>query len=163
MAAGEIAAAVTGIRAALDMAKAMVGLRDAEAFRAKSIELQGVVLEAFQKAIEAREVYSVQADRIRTLETEVANLKAWDTEKQKYELKPNYLGAVTYMLKPDARGTEPPHWLCPNCYAEGKKSFLLPTDRGSSHVHRIYKCGTCKTESMMYEKPKWDDPVQNSS
>lgn len=50
MAAGEIAAAVTGIRAPLDITKAMVGLRDAETFRAKSIELQGVVLEAFNKA-----------------------------------------------------------------------------------------------------------------
>ena len=65
MAAGEIAAAVTGIRAALDIAKAMVGLRDAEAFRAKSIELQGVVLDAFNKAIEAREAYSMQTDHTR--------------------------------------------------------------------------------------------------
>jgi hypothetical protein len=32
MAVAEIAAAVTSLRATLDMAKAMVGLRDAEAF-----------------------------------------------------------------------------------------------------------------------------------
>ena len=83
MAAGEIAAAVTGIRAALDITKAMVGLRDAEAFRAKSIELQAVVLDAFEKAIEARETYSTQADRIRELEAEVTDLKTWNAEKQR--------------------------------------------------------------------------------
>jgi hypothetical protein len=68
MAAGEIAAAVTGIRAALDIAKAMVGLRDAEVFRTKAIALQSVILDAFEKAIEAREAYTVQADSIRALE-----------------------------------------------------------------------------------------------
>jgi hypothetical protein len=98
MAAGEIAAAVTGIRAALDITKAMVGLRDAEAFRAKAIELQGVVLDAFEKAIEAREAYSAQADRIRALEAEVASLKAWDAEKQQYELKPIGQGTVARVL-----------------------------------------------------------------
>jgi hypothetical protein len=35
----EIAAAITSFRASLDIAKAMVTLRDQEAFRAKSIEL----------------------------------------------------------------------------------------------------------------------------
>ena len=64
MPAGEIAAAVTGLRAALDITKAMVGLRDAETFRAKSIELQTVVLDAFEKAIEAREAHTLQANRI---------------------------------------------------------------------------------------------------
>jgi len=142
MPVAEIAAAVTGMRAALDITKAMVGLRDAEAFRAKSIELQAVVLDAFDKAIEAREAYSAQADRISALETEVADLKAWDTEKQHYELKSIGHGAVARILKPDARGTEPPHWLCPSCFEQSKKSFLQSankTERGRLLVH----CNAC--------------------
>lgn len=123
MVAGEVAAAVTSIRAAVDITKAMIGLRDAEAFRAKSIELQAVVLDAFDKAIEAREAYSAQADRIRALETEVASLKAWDTEKKNYELKPIGQGAVARILKPGARGTQHPHWLCPNCSSEERNRF----------------------------------------
>ncbi|MGD0419802.1 MAG: hypothetical protein ABSA68_09550 [Xanthobacteraceae bacterium] len=162
MPAAEIAAAVTGIRSALDIAKAMVGLRDAEAFRAKSIELQSIVLEALNKAIEARESYAAQADRVRALEAEVADLKAWGGEKEKYELKPNFGGGVAYMLKPDARGTEPPHWLCPQCYANGKKGFLLPADH-TGGIHRTYTCSECKIGRYMYGKPKWDDMTQQSS
>ncbi|MBR0722062.1 hypothetical protein JQ612_07845 [Bradyrhizobium manausense] len=143
MAAGEIAAAVTGIRAALDITKAMVGLRDAEAFRAKSIELQGVVLDAFEKAIEAREAYSVQADRIRALETEVADLKTWDAEKQKYELKPIGQASMARILKPDARGTEHPHWLCPNCFERGKKTLLHNSNR-IERGHLLVACNECK-------------------
>ncbi|MCP3445814.1 hypothetical protein [Bradyrhizobium sp. CCGUVB14] len=103
----------------------MVGLRDAEAFRAKSIELQIFVLDAFEKAIEAREAHTVQADRIRALETEVADLKAWDTQKEEYELKPIGQGAVARILKPDARGTENPHWLFPDCFERGKNRFSI--------------------------------------
>jgi hypothetical protein len=128
MPAGEIAAAVTGMRAALDITKAMVGLRDAETFRAKSIELQTVVLDAFEKAIEAREAHTLQANRIRALETEVADFKAWDAEKQNYELKTIGHGAVARVLKPDARGTEPPHWFCPNCF---------------ERAHLIVRCNVC--------------------
>jgi hypothetical protein len=156
LAAGEIAAAVTGIRAALDITKAMVGLRDAEAFRAKSIELQAVVLDAFEKAIEARDAYTAQADRIRLLETEMANLKAWDAEKQNYELKPIGEGSVAYMLKPDKRGAEPPHWLCPNCFSKGQPSFLNPT---GAQVGRqwIYKCDSCGAKPSCNHKPHWQE------
>lgn len=48
MPAAELALGITSLRAALDLTKAMIGLRDAEAFRSKSIELQGVILEAIE-------------------------------------------------------------------------------------------------------------------
>jgi hypothetical protein len=159
MVAAEISAGLTSLRAALDITKAMIGLRDAEAFRAKSIELQGLILESLDKAIESREAYSTQLDRVKTLETEVADLKAWGSEKQKYELKPNFGGAVAYMLKPEARGTEPPHWLCPQCYANGKKGFLVPADH-SGGIHRNYTCLECKTSRYMYGKPQWDKAAE---
>jgi hypothetical protein len=138
MPVAEIAAGITILRATLDIAKAMVGLRDAEAFRAKSIELQETILRALDKGIQAREAYSAQLDRIRALEAEVADLKTWDAEKEKYELKAIGMGCVAYMLKPEARGTEPPHWLCPNCYAQGKKSFIQPS--GATTNRSAYKC-----------------------
>jgi hypothetical protein len=160
--AAEVFAAITSLRSALEVTKAMIGLRDAEAFRLKSIELQGIILEALEKGIEAREAHSAQLDQVRALEAEVAALKAWGGDKQKYELKPNFGGAVVYMLKPDARGTEPAHWLCPQCFANSKKGFLLPKDHEGG-IHRIYRCSDCKTDRYMYGKPKWDDTSQVSS
>lgn len=145
MAAGEIAAAVTGIRAALEITKAMVGLRDAEAFRAKSIELQAVVLDAFERAIEAREAYSTQADRIRALEAEVAHLQAWDAQKQQYELKPIGQASMARILKPEARGAEHPHWLCPNCFERGRKSLLQNANK-IERGHLIVACNDCRLQ-----------------
>jgi hypothetical protein len=142
-----------GIRSALEVTKAMIGLRDAEAFRAKSIELRGLILESLDKAIEARETYSAQLDRVRAMETEIASLREWNTEKQDYELKGIGEGAVAYMLKPDKRGSKPPHWLCPNCYSKGQKSFLNPTgaEIGGGWIYKCIGCGaqpSCNYASM---------------
>jgi hypothetical protein len=155
MPAAEIAAAVTGIRSVLEITKAMMNLRDEEAFRNKSIELQSVVLETLEKAIEAREEQSEQSERIRALEAEVASLKNWDAEKQKYELKKSGEGSVSYMLKKEHRGSEPPHWLCPNCFSKGQKSFLAASgaQRGRGWT---YKCSGCTSEASCYHMPQWD-------
>jgi hypothetical protein len=152
----EIAAAITGIRSALDVTKAMVGLRDAEAFRTKSIELQGIIMDAYEKGIEAREAHSAQLERVRALEAEIASLKDWSAEKQDYELKNVGDAAVAYMLKPDKRGAEPPHWLCPNCYSKGQKSFLNPT---GAQVGRgwIFKCPNCNAAPACNYGPHWQD------
>jgi hypothetical protein len=82
MPVAEIGAAITSLNATMQIAKAMVGLRDAEAFRAKSIEMQQTILDALDNGIAAREAYTSQLDRIRTLEAEMTSLKAWDAEKQ---------------------------------------------------------------------------------
>jgi hypothetical protein len=156
MPVAEISAALTSLRAAYELTKAMIGLRDAEAFRDKSIELRELILESQEKAIEAREAYSAQMDRIRALEAEVAGLKDWTAEKQNYELKPVGEGAVAYMLKADKRGAEPPHWLCPTCFAKGQKSFLNPTGAQTQRSW-IYKCITCGAQPACSFAPVWQD------
>jgi hypothetical protein len=156
MPAAEIAAAITGIRSALDVTKAMIGLRDAEAFRAKSIELQALILESLDKAIEAREAYTAQLDEIRALKAEVADLKTWHAEKQRYELKMFGISAMAYMLRPEARGTEIPHWLCPNCFEAGKRSLFQgqPTTMSG---RRMYICHGCKGTIAGDAAPRWLD------
>jgi hypothetical protein len=103
MPVAEIAAAITSFRASLDIAKAMVGLRDEEKFRARAIELQTAITDALEKAIDAREAYAAQSDRMRALESGIARLEAWGAAKEKYELKNVGSSCVAYMLKPEAR------------------------------------------------------------
>jgi hypothetical protein len=158
MPVAEFAVALTSLKSAFDLTKAMADLRDANAFRAKSIELQGLILDSQGSAIEAREAYSSLLNQVSALEAEVARLKNWDAEKQNYELKKVGEGSVAYMLKPDKRGTEPPHWLCPNCYSKGQKGFLNGVKslnmggRGFS-----YKCGMCDAEQACYLSPQWQN------
>jgi hypothetical protein len=157
MPVAEVAFGITSLRAAADIVKAMIGLRDAEAFRAKSIEMQTVILESLNEAIEAREAYSAQADRIRVLEEEVARLKAWDAEKQRYELKAVGPGAVVYVLKPEARGSNPPYWLCPTCFHQGKRTFFQ--NEMNMVLRRLtFTCPACQlTLAATQDVTKWPD------
>jgi hypothetical protein len=61
----------------------------------------------------------------RALEAEMAGLKAWDAEKQNYELKSIGPGSVAYMMKPDKRGSEAPHWLCPIAARKARKRVSI--------------------------------------
>jgi hypothetical protein len=156
MPVAEIAAAITSFRASLDITKAMIGLRDDELFRTKSIELQTAITDALEKSIAAREAYAAQLDRVDALEAEVADLKAWDAEKQNYELTKAGDAAVAFMLKPNARGTETPHWLCPNCFSNGKKSYLNPTGKQVGRGWG-FKCSDCHAEPACWSRPQWND------
>ena len=89
----------------MDISKAMIGLRDAQAVQAKVIVLNTMILEAQGSALSANEERSALIDRIRKLETELAGLKAWEAEKQRYQLKDFGGGTFAYELKQEeARG-----------------------------------------------------------
>jgi hypothetical protein len=87
--------------------------------------LNGEILSAQQSAFAAQADQFALRDRIRDLEKEVADSKAWDAEKQNYELKPvGHVGALGYVVKKTVGSAEPEHFLCKNCYQEGCKSIL---------------------------------------
>lgn len=142
----EIAGAISSLKAAKDVAEAMIGLRDAAAFQEKRIELQSKILDAQSSMLAAQDERATLIERIRHLEQEVARLEAWDAEKQKYEFCEPYPGAFAFILKPDAQGTEPAHWLCAHCYDRGKKSRLQSHGRGDPPYIEIYKCSDCKNQ-----------------
>ncbi|HTT99231.1 MAG TPA: hypothetical protein VMF58_14365 [Rhizomicrobium sp.] len=138
----EIGLGIKALKTAFDIAKEAKDLTDTTTMRSKIIEMQSLILEAQGTAIEARDAHSEQVDRIRALEAEVADLKAWDNEKARYELKTPHIGATIYALKPDKRDGEPPHWLCPNCYQQRKKRILQGTSGG--HGAARWTCPDCK-------------------
>jgi hypothetical protein len=150
---GEIYGGLHGFKAVLDSLKAVVNIRD-EVLRGEAsiklvrdvIQLQGEVSSAYQEK-------AALAEKVRALEAEIAQLKAGASDLERYELKNIGGGAMAYMLKADARGTEPPHWLCPTCYSQRKKSiyqYSVSSGRGS-----IYRCGGCDGHVTAHGGPEW--------
>ena len=141
-----IAAALSSLKAAKDIAESMLGLRDAAAFQGKLIEFQSKIIDANNAAFAAQEERSALLEKVRDLEKQVAEFKAWDAEKQRYKMEEVWPGATTYVLKSETQGTETIHWLCARCYQEGKKSILqLGTKEGSSVQLKGWECPSCKT------------------
>lgn len=139
-----IAGAVSSLKLAHDMTKTLASIRDFTKLNETVIELQRVILAAQSDALAAQADQFSLLDRIRNLETEIARLKEWDAQKERYELTEVAARAFAYALKPDAAGSEPLHWICPTCYHAGKKSILQ--GRQMSYGGWTHDCPSCKLE-----------------
>lgn len=136
-----VSGAMASLKTAHDIAKAMLGLRDATVVREKVFELQGAILSAQADTFEANAAQSALLDRVRQLEKEVADLEAWDAEKQRYCLQEVASGSFAYTIKPDAKGAEPLHWICANCYEHRRKSILQ--SQGMGATGETFRCAVC--------------------
>jgi predicted P-loop ATPase len=155
-----IAHALSSLKAAKDIAEAMIGLRDTAAFQGKLLEFQSKLIDANNAAFAAQDERSAMLERIGELEKEVARLKAWETEKQRYELKELRSGAFARSLKEEEASREPPHNVCANCYERGQKFILQQEIRfpGRASVAVCHGCG-----AEIYLTGGWEPAHTNAS
>jgi hypothetical protein len=147
--AADFAALFSSLKAITELTKLLIDARDATVVRAKAIELQREIITAQSSTLMAQASQFALLDRVRNLEKEVTDLKAWDAEKEKYELKdlrPSPVfersGALAYALKKDAGSSEPFHLLCAKCYQDGRKSILQQEVRpGFIEIMYCQSCG----------------------
>lgn len=139
----EINAGLGSLKAAKDMIQALNGMQTAAAINDVKLSLQGHLLDAQQGLFAAQEAQSAATEHIAALEQEIVQLKNWEAEKKRYELKDTGQGSLAYALKESVETGEPPHWICPQCYEDGKRSILkhetLPVGRAETLV--CHRCG----------------------
>ena len=143
----EFGAAIAGLRGASDIANGLIKLDTLAQVQGKAIELNQIILAAQGDIFAANAVQSVLIQRIADLEKELADVKAWEVTKQRYELKPPVEGVFVYGLKAEHYGTEPAHWICANCHESGRKSILQfsPSQVRMTAV----ACSHCKAQSLV--------------
>lgn len=138
MGPAELSASLSSIKAAYDLTKAMVDLRDAAAVQTRVIELQRAILDAQQSSL-------ALVAKVGELEEQVARLKAWDAEKQRYEIADSGAGTFAYRLKPESKGSSPDHLLCANCYHKHEMSILQALNDLGVGRRRLRECHRCKS------------------
>ena len=134
---GEVFAGLGAFKTMLDLAKRFKDIDDRATRNTVAIELQ-------EKILAAQEQQSALVAQVRALEEEVAALKAWDADKQRYQLtKIGKDGVFAYGLKEGMEAGEPDHKLCVNCYNQGQKSVLQMEVRvpGMDEVLACPRCG----------------------
>jgi hypothetical protein len=119
----------------------LIETRDLVKFGDDLRKMHAEVLAAQRGAMTAQANEAALLEEVRELKKKVTDLEAWETEKQRYELVALAPNVMAYSVKATARGTEPPHYICANCYNVGRKSFLNQIVQGRS-LDR-YKCGNC--------------------
>ena len=138
-----ITGTISGLKAAVDITKTLLEIKQFSDVSGKILELQNVILAAQNSAIKANSAQSEMIEEIRHLKEEMAHIKSWETEKQRYQLTSPWKGTVVYSLKKSMSNGEPPHWICSNCYDNGAKSILTQQLEGNAIVS--FFCPKCET------------------
>lgn len=127
----------------LNSVKALKDINDAVVRNSTSIDL-------LQKILEAREAYSALLDKVGELEQELRTHETWESEKQRYELKPHgERQALAYALKEGTEPLEPTHSICPDCYQERRKSILQQQRRSGGRLELLI-CQVCGWEGITH-------------
>lgn len=154
MPAAEITSGITSVRAAYDLAKAMMALRDAKLIAGKADELRLLLGDAIGKFLDAQQAQMTQLEQVQALKAEISKFRDWDSEKKKYELKGVGDGVFAYMPNPAARGEQPPHWLCPTCFENGKKAYFQASGARLDRA-MVYRCIGCNAILTTENEPAW--------
>jgi len=136
---------ISGLKVAGDIAKGFMELKSMTEVQGKVIELQSAILAAQSSALSANADQAAMVDEIRNLKAEIARVKAWESQKQRYQLQPIWdRAALVYALKESMSNGEPPHWICTKCYEDGSRMILQP--RQTKEGRGVLACPTCKSE-----------------
>lgn len=120
----------------------LIETRDLIKFGDELRKLHTEILAAQRGAMTAQANEATLLEEVRALKKKVTDLEAWETEKARYELAAIAPNVMVYSVKAAARGVEPPHYICANCYNAGRKSFLNQTANGSRI--EIFECINCR-------------------
>lgn len=116
---------VAALKTGADAIKGLLSFSDLQDsdVREKIHELNAALMSAQSYALQAQ---SKQAELLAEREgliSEVDMLRTFEEEKKKYQLM--RIGrSIVYGLRDELVSSETQHYLCPNCFADGKKSFL---------------------------------------
>lgn len=146
--AAEFFAGLGALKSAFDLARGLKDLNDAAARNAVAVELG-------EKLLTAQHAQSTLLERVSGLEKEMTRLKAWDAEKERYQLTEVSPGVFAYTVKPGMEAGEPFHMLCANCYQHNEKSLLQATQEHRK-ARRVHRCPRCQAEFEMgmIERPQ---------
>jgi len=137
-----IQGAITGLKTAGDIAKGFLELKSIADVQGKVIELQSAILAAQSSALAAQSEQSSMSQRIRELEEQVARVKEWEEEKQRFALHKFPSGAFAYVLKPESARGEPAHYVCAKCLNRGRKTILQ--EGKTEDYGTMMACQECK-------------------
>lgn len=144
-----ISAAVSSLKAAGDIAKGLLNLHTMTEVQGKAIELNQKIIDAQHDILTAQAAQTALVERVRQLEGEIAAMKAWDAEKKRYKLASPATGAFVYALQRAMSNGEPPHYLCTNCFKQGKPSILTDDMREFRQLALHYwVCSNCDFKAL---------------
>lgn len=135
-------AAAGGLKTAGELVAGIVKAKNQSDVTAKAIELQSVIIGLQSAIFDTRDVLSSLQEENRQLKESAMRREHFSSDMTRYALTPIRPGSVAYALKQSMSNGEPPHYVCANCYQNGKKVML--TCGESKERWFAFMCPLCK-------------------
>ena len=152
----EIASGLTSIKAARDILQGLDAAKTQLALDEATRKLREHITNAQEGLLSAQEAEFASTKRIAELEEQIVQFENWTAQKKRYELQDTGQGTLAYRLKEGMEEGEPPHWICPNCYENGKRSILKSEHISAGRTEHLV-CHPCGLDIMVqgvrYIKP----------
>lgn len=139
----EISVGYGSLKAAVDIVRGLTATNTQIQINEVKIELQRLMLDAQSALMTAQTAQATCANEITALEQEIIRLTDWSAEKERYQLTDVRHGAMAYTVKAGSEMSEPPHWLCAQCFGQSRKSLLQ--NKGTTGPDATYGCDACKS------------------
>lgn len=143
----DIVGAFTGLTAARDVLSSAIKARDEALIRSATdnlsqrvIDVTSICIQLQQDRSTAIDAERLLKDRVRELESEIAELRAQATDRARYELDEPYPGTFAYRLKTASDIEEPVHHLCQGCMDNEAKKSILQIDPKNYTVRLCPRC-----------------------
>ena len=124
----EIVAAVRSTKILADLLKATHSLSNYSELLTAVTDVQMKLTDAIASELTSQEKQAALAEKIRGLEKQLAEVKGWEAQIQRYALFELPIKALAYALKPGMEQGEPLHYLCTSCVDKKQKSVLQPEE-----------------------------------
>ena len=144
----EVMAAFQSLKAGLGLLQTLNATAKAAAINEVKVQLTQHIIEAQQALTAAGMAQANAAETIRDLEQQIVQFENWQAERERYELADTGKGSLAYRLKVGMENGEPPHWLCPACYQQGKKSILKHEHLTAGRIETL-NCHPCGMDILV--------------
>jgi len=153
MAVPELTMALSSIKGALELIKLISESRKDSIIKEKTIDLRNTIMDIQMSFTELYEKYSALLSENDKLKKEIKQIHQWEVTKSHYDLMKSVFGTFVYAPNKSYPNIQPLHYLCTNCYDNGKKSILQVVKTPSSTCY-IYECPSCNMKINFDPFPK---------
>ncbi len=144
----EIVAAVQSTKTLAELLKATHGLSNYVELLTAVNTVQEKLSQALISNLESAEKQAALSEKVRELKKQIAEVKNWEHQMQRYTLFQFPTGALAHAIKLGIEQDQPLHYLCTSCVDKKQKTILQP-------YGRLLRCTVCETDiAMKHSEPR---------
>lgn len=127
---GSIAAVLSSMKTATDIAAILTGMKTDAAVQSKAIELTTALLQVQQQLMATQLEQMELIGKVAELKAKLAEVTAESAQRDSYERHQFVTGQFAYTLKGESSDDKPRYYLCSRCHENDKKQVTLHVNGG---------------------------------